>query len=99
MRLDEATRETIKREALALMGAGTRVRLFGSRVDDSARGGDIDLLVAPGVSPDNAVLAECRLAARLQIALGGRKVDVVIDDGKRPAPLVVQQAEAKGVWL
>jgi len=99
MRLDESTRQTIKREALALLGAGTRVRLFGSRVDDAARGGDIDLLVAPGEPPANTVLAECQLAARLHIALDGRKVDVIIDDGTRPAPLVVQLAEAQGVYL
>ena len=99
MRLDESTQQTIKREAAALFGPDTRVRLFGSRADDSARGGDIDLLVAPATAPTNPVLAECQLAARLQVALGGRKVDVIVDDGRRPAPLVVRLAEAQGVWL
>lgn len=71
MRLDETLRQTIKHEALAALGEGTRVRLFGSRVDDKARGGDIDLLVSPGKPLSDPVLAECRLAARLQVALGG----------------------------
>lgn len=99
MRLDEPVRQRIKQESLSLLGPGTRVRLFGSRTDDAARGGDIDLLVQPAVSPANPVLAECQLAARLQMALGGRKVDVIIDDGRRPAPLVVRLAEAEGVLL
>lgn len=99
MRLDEPTCQLIKHEAVALFGDGTLVRLFGSRVDDAKRGGDIDLLVDPARVPANAVLAECRLSARLQIALGGRKVDVVVKDGADPTPLIVRLAEAEGVLL
>ena len=48
MRLDDKTREIIKSEVASQLGAEASVRLFGSRVDDTQRGGDIDLLIEPG---------------------------------------------------
>lgn len=43
MRLTEHEVAAIKRAATAAFGASVIVRLFGSRVDDRKRGGDIDL--------------------------------------------------------
>ena len=45
MRLTPAERTAIRETVLAVAGTGSRVRLFGSRIDNNARGGDIDLLV------------------------------------------------------
>ena len=45
MRLDDKTREIIKSEVATQFGADTTVPLFGSRVDDTQRGGDIELLI------------------------------------------------------
>ena len=42
MRLDDKTRKIIKSEVANQLGAEAIVRLFGSRVDDTQRGGDID---------------------------------------------------------
>ena len=83
MRLDNRTREVIKSEVASLIGADSVVRLFGSRVDDEQRGGDIDLLIESSRAIKNRVQAECRLAVRLYIKLGGRKVDVLITDQRR----------------
>lgn len=61
-----------------IAGAGPSVRLFGSRLDNAARGGDIDLLVhVPHAVERPAVLASA-IAARLERLLGGRKVDVLL---------------------
>lgn len=61
-----------------IAGAGASVRLFGSRLDNAARGGDIDLLVdVPHAVERPAVLASA-IAARLERLLGGRKVDVLL---------------------
>lgn len=68
------TRQTVQ----SLFGAESRVWLFGSRVDDSLRGGDIDLLVDCDNRVSDPALLAARLSARLSRAMDGRKVDVVI---------------------
>jgi hypothetical protein len=45
MRLTPAQIDTIKSTAQALLGEDVQVTLFGSRVDDSAKGGDVGLSV------------------------------------------------------
>ncbi len=48
MRLSPREKKTITNLATRFFGDKTRVVLFGSRVNDSLRGGDIDLLILPG---------------------------------------------------
>ena len=45
MRLTPAQIDTIKSTASAVLGEGVQVWLYGSRLDDQRRGGDVDLLV------------------------------------------------------
>ena len=73
--------------------------LFGSRLDDDQRGGDVDLLVqSPQVLSERLTL-ELRLGARLERALGGRKVDVLLVDPSTPLQPVHRVALASGVPL
>ena len=99
MRLDDKTREIIKSEVASQLGAQTIVHLFGSRVDDTQRGGDIDLLIEPSQPLAHRIQAECRLAARLYIKLGGRKVDVLIKDPLKPLLPIHEQALRNGIIL
>lgn len=52
MRLSEHERNVIRKAAAEVFGPDVRVMLFGSRVDDSRRGGDIDLFVEASDSAD-----------------------------------------------
>ena len=80
MRLDPKIQELIKREVTDHLGPDVVIRLFGSRVDDIQKGGDIDLLIETHHTLTNRFDLESKLAARLYIRLGGRKVDVLLMD-------------------
>ena len=78
MRLSADQIRTIGQTVTEIAGGQASVRLFGSRVDNAARGGDIDLLVElPHPVQQPAVLA-ASVAARLERLLGGRRVDVLL---------------------
>lgn len=78
MRLTAEQIQAIRAGVADVAGQGARVWLFGSRVYDQTRGGDVDLLVElKGAVSEPAQLA-ARLSARISRAMYGRKVDVVV---------------------
>jgi len=99
MRLDPKTLEIIKSEVANQLGPEAIIRLFGSRVDDNLKGGDIDLYIELNDVLENHIQAECKLTARLYITLGGRKVDVLIKDAKAPMLPIHHQAMLTGILL
>jgi len=56
------------------------VRLFGSRLEDARRGGDIDLLVETpkALSPRELVECRSRFVARLYRLIGEQRIDVLV---------------------
>ncbi len=99
MRLTTHQARTIRDSARELFGPEARVRLFGSRLDDGARGGDIDLLLELPAAPDNPPAAAARFAARLQRRLGDRRIDVLVKAPGLPREAVHALAEAEGIVL
>lgn len=78
MRLSEAQIQAIRQIARDLAGAKATVRVFGSRLDDNARGGDLDLLIDLPAPVENPALLAARISARVSRQMHGRKVDVVL---------------------
>lgn len=99
MRLTEQDRQAILRVIRATCGAQARVRLFGSRVDDAERGGDIDLLVELPYEPDDIYALQRQLFAKLLRALQGRPVDVLIIGPRTRRLPVHEEALREGVQL
>ena len=74
MRLNESEKITIK-AVVAALDPKASVYLFGSRVDDTRRGGDIDLLIMSDVlSASDRGTIHWELCSRL----GEQKIDIVI---------------------
>jgi predicted nucleotidyltransferase len=78
MRLTPEQIEHIHQFAIQIGGPQASVRLFGSRLDDMARGGDIDLLLDIPTPVEQPALLAATLSARVSRFMRGRKVDVVI---------------------
>lgn len=88
MRLSSAQVDAIKQETRQFFGAEAEVWLFDSRVDDTAKDGDVDLYVR-SMSSDAAQLTAARFAflARLKRRMGERKIDLVLQrEGARCYP-------------
>jgi len=61
----------IRRSVAELAGPDAQVMLFGSRMDDDARGGDIDLLVEVPTPVEEPAWLSARISGRISHQLGG----------------------------
>ncbi len=101
MRLTPTQVDTIRDTARRCFGQGADVLLFGSRVDDTRRGGDIDLCIETDLdTPEASWDAERRFLGSLYMALGEQKIDVVVKrrGDQRQLP-IFKVARAQGVHL
>ena len=78
MRLTLNQIKIIRQAVKELAGDNARVSLFGSRIDDSARGGDIDLLVEIPEIVEDAAWMTASLSGRISHRLRGQKIDVIL---------------------
>jgi len=99
MRLNPAQIDTIKSTAQAVLGEGAQVTLFGSRVDDTLKGGDIDLLVESMVPVINKPQAIGKMYAQLIRQFGDRKIDILVKDPLSASAPVFEIARHNGVRL
>jgi predicted nucleotidyltransferase len=93
MRLDPHEVETI-REEIQQSDPGAEIYLYGSRVDDAARGGDIDLWVRSSRITYRDTL---RLLTRIKDRIGWQKIDLTINAGEND--VLAQLVAEKGVRL
>ncbi|MDN5869902.1 MAG: nucleotidyltransferase domain-containing protein [Nitrococcus sp.] len=99
MRLSEeqiaAIRDVVRQE----VGLEARVRVFGSRLDDARRGGDLDLFVEVNRPVENPAWLSARISARLTRRMHGRDVDVVLSAPNLQRRFVHVVAEREGQLL
>jgi predicted nucleotidyltransferase len=78
MRLTNHQILAIRQLANQVAGDQSRVRVFGSRLDDTAHGGDVDLMLELPESVDNPALMSAQMSALVSRAMHGRRVDVLL---------------------
>lgn len=79
MRLSEKQRSIISNAVAENFGTGANVWLFGSRMDDAARGGDIDLYIEATTDDADAIVeSKLRFRVSLYKRLGDQKIDVIV---------------------
>jgi predicted nucleotidyltransferase len=73
----------VLKNKLTTLSSNAKIYLFGSRVDDTARGGDIDLLIVS----DELSKKDLRLL-RIEFFkyFGEQKLDIVLDNGEFKNP-------------
>jgi predicted nucleotidyltransferase len=95
MRLSQKEIDAIKTNFEKFFDEGV-LYLFGSRVDDTRKGGDIDLYITTQ-NRENLVEKKIEFSASLQREIGEQKIDIVLDYGDNR--LIDKKAKDQGVVL
>jgi predicted nucleotidyltransferase len=100
MRLNENQINAIKTAVAQHFSPESQVFLFGSRADDTKKGGDIDLLVETTLTGTKLQEARLLTMGTIQRAIGEQKIDIVtIETGKEPDKLIQTEAIRTGILL
>ncbi len=99
MRLTPAQIDTIKSTAQGVLGEGVQVTLFGSRVDDAAKGGDVDLMIEVSQALPEPALVSARIAGRVSRAMHAHKMDVLLKASNLLEQPIHRIAAQQGVVL
>ena len=97
MRLTEYERKMILKAFKEVFGNGGDIYLFGSRVDDSQKGGDIDLYIVPSKKIENEYDKKIAFLIKLDEYIGEQKIDVII--AKDKSRIIEKEALKNGVKL
>ncbi len=94
MRLTPTQIDTIQNTVHAVLGEGAQVTLFGSRVNDQQKGGDVDLYVEI-VQPDLMKKIRCKVSLQDQLDL---PVDLIVKPHGDRSPIAMI-AKQEGIRL
>ncbi|MEO1924302.1 MAG: nucleotidyltransferase domain-containing protein [Nautiliaceae bacterium] len=94
MRLSSWEVEIIKKSAKEVFGNNVKIILFGSRVYDYKKGGDIDLYV---ITDNPTYENKSKFWILLQERLGEQKIDIVLSEDKNRS--IKQVALKEGIEL
>ena len=95
MRLTKSEISSIKSTFNEVFKSG-EIYLFGSRVDDSQKGGDIDLYIKSD-NITNKIEQKIEFLVKLKQKIGDQKIDVIISTN--PNRVIEQEAISSGVRL
>jgi len=98
MRITSLEKTIIKSSVKRHFGRDAGVYLFGSRVDDDRKGGDIDLYITTDMPTSEIIREKIGLLVDMEKSLGEQKIDIVINNHTKQKP-IYEIAEKEGVRL
>jgi hypothetical protein len=96
MRLTSAQIDIVKMTACSVLGKGVQVWLYGSRVDDLRKGGDVDLLIES--TQKVSLMARARIKYQIETALQ-LPVDILMVQTGQPASAFETIARSRAIAL
>lgn len=97
MRLTEFEKKILTETSAKIFGAKTHLILFGSRVNNNAKGGDIDLLLVPE-NNNNLFSHKIQFLVEVKNKLGDQKIDLIIEKPNDTRG-IISTAKLKGIML
>jgi len=99
MRLNKKQQKLIIDKVHQVLGEDFSIKLFGSRVDASQLGGDIDLYIKTNQIIDHPARVITKIEAKLIMALGDQKIDIILDAPNLEPQPIHQIAQQTGIPL
>jgi Nucleotidyltransferase domain. len=97
IRLKDEEIEIIKEVAIDIFGEDAKVYIFGSRVDLTKKGGDIDIFIE--TQKEISLNQEIEFLAKLELKGIERSVDVLIKAKNRDNKPIFEEAKRTGVLI
>ena len=97
MRLEKKYIDLFVDTARQIFGSSAKLYLFGSRVDDNKRGGDIDLYLETDIKED-LLNKKIKFLVAVKKVTGDRKIDLVINNGTNHQ-YIYEVAKEEGILL
>lgn len=98
MRINEEVIELIRKLANKYFGQDSKVYIFGSRIDDSKKGGDIDIYIETFI--ENIVNNKILFLIELEKKIGEQKIDLIIyNPNLMEEDLIHQIAKKEGIRI
>jgi predicted nucleotidyltransferase len=98
MRISKEQKNILVQSALKFFGENANIWLFGSRCDDTKKGGDIDLYIETDLEI-GTVNAKLGFLGVLQDALGEQKIDILVRSRSKPMTAIQEIAKDSGILL
>lgn len=96
MRISEFEKEVIINAIRKNFNEVKKIILFGSRIDDSKRGGDIDVLLI--TSDDDVFIKKIHALIDMQLRLGEQRIDLLTANAEDER-LIVKKSKKEGLVL
>ena len=97
IRLKDEEIEIIKEAAIEIFGEDVKVYIFGSRIDLTKKGGDIDIFIE--TQKEVSLNQEIDFFAKLELKGIERSVDVLIKAKNRDNKPIFEEAKRTGVLI